>query len=106
MLAPGDGVIGLADAAGAAAEGAELLDEEQRLVPVAPAEIDAPIADELGVRQTLAFGAGRFDRFALRARLARTSRAQVPERQDAVVSIGPHHAERVAADLAQLLDPD
>jgi len=102
-LAAGDRVLGLAGAARAAAEGAHLLEEEQSLVPVAPAEEETPVAEHLDAREALRLGRQIHLR-RRRAGLARAGAAEVPEGEDAVVPVPPQHTERVAPDLGQLLD--
>ena len=73
-------------------------------MPVGPAEEHAPIAEELGMRQTLRVRFRRLVRGPGRARLAGARAPERPERKDAVVVVAPHDAERVPAHLGELLD--
>ncbi len=103
-LRPGDREVGLADAARAAAEVAQLLDQEERLVVVRPAEEDALLADRVDAHQALGVGREGVVRREPAAGVARAGAAEAPVGEDAVVPVAPQDAERVAADLAQLLD--
>src|SRR5581483_11567048 len=98
-----DGELRLGDAARAAAEVAQLVEQEDRLVPVGPLEEDAPVAERLDAHETLRLG--RDGGVAPRdARLARAGAAERRVGEDAVVAVGPLDAERVAPDLGEPLD--
>ena len=103
-LPPRDREVRLTHAACAATEGPDLLDEQQRLVTVRPADEEAPVAEDLEVHGALGLGRERRLRGRGSADVAWTGAAQVPVRQDALVPVGPLDAQRVAPDLLQPLD--
>ena len=71
---------------------------------VRPAQEDAPLAEDLDVREALRVRRERCIPGPARALLARARAAERAEGQDAVVPVAPDHAERVPSDLRQLLD--
>ena len=73
-------------------------------MPVGPAEKEAPCTEDLDPRQALALWCALGGRRSGRADLARTRTPEVPEGQDAVVSVPPDDAERITPYLGQLLD--
>src|SRR5262245_13486684 len=105
LLTPRDRILGLARAVGAAAERAQLLGEQHRLVAVGPAQEDALLAQQLDADRLL--GGGRRGRspVAVGAGITGACTADRAVGQDAVVPVAPLDAERVAPDLLQTRDP-
>jgi len=73
-------------------------------VAVRPAQEHASLAEDLDVREALRLGRERGVLGSASALLARAGAAERAEGKDAVVPVAPDDAERVPADLGQLLD--
>src|SRR4030095_5398564 len=97
-------MLRLSGAVGAPAERAQLLGEEQGLVPVRPGDEDGLLTEQLDPHRLLRVG---WDGRVARGGLARLARADVSDRavrDDAVVSVAPLDAQRVPSHLLEALD--
>src|SRR5262249_38554839 len=105
LLAPRDGILGLARAVGAPAKRAQLLGEQHRLVAVGPAQEDALLAPQLDAARLLGGGSGGRRPVAVGAGITGACTADRAVGQDAVVPVAPLDAECVAPHLLQTRDP-
>lgn len=104
VLGARDREVGLGDAASAAAETAQLLDQEERLVAVGPAHEDTLLAEGLDPHRALGLRGERRVRSERPAALTGARPSKTAIRENAVVAVGPLDAEGVAADLLQARD--
>jgi hypothetical protein len=85
---------------GASAQIAQLRGRVKRFMTIDPLEINGGVAEAGELEKALA-GGGDFAFDPVGASIARTSAPKIFQRQDAVVSVEPLHADRIAADFVE-----